>query len=36
LIAFKTPGFERLYSGVTNKMASDLPMASVKAIASGG
>jgi hypothetical protein len=33
---FNAPGIERLYSGVTNRMASDRRIASVSAVASGG
>ncbi len=33
---FSAPGIERLYSGVTNRMASDAAIASLSALASGG
>jgi hypothetical protein len=33
---FNAPGMERLYSGVTNRMASDWWIASLSAVASGG
>jgi hypothetical protein len=33
---FSAPGIERLYSGVTNKTASDRLIASLSAVASGG
>src|SRR5215212_1015343 len=33
---FKAPGMERLYSGVTNSTASELEIASLSALASGG
>ena len=33
---FSAPGIERLYSGVTNRTASDWRIASLSAVASGG
>jgi len=33
---FNAPGIERLYSGVTNRIASTLAIACLKAFATGG
>ena len=33
---FRAPGMDRLYSGVTNRTASDAAIASLSASASGG